>query len=117
MHHRHVRHGGLLEDQLTNIQTVQFTINGSDTNPWHRMGLKQNPFPQIGLAEYDAGCRALNKLGGDPIPPEEAEAYIRKTLQGFAPDFVDRAVASYRAGAIVHVEFQVDIDQPRYTGD
>lgn len=96
------------------IQSVSFTLNGTDTNPWHRMGLKQNPFPQVGLSEYDAGCRSLNKLGGDPIPPERAEAYIRETLLGFQPAFVDQVVDSYVAGEIVQITFQFDLNQPKW---
>ena len=57
---------------------LNVTINGTDMNPWHRLGLRQNPFPQIGKAEYAASA-GLASLDGDPgrtaddIPPAQPE--------------------------------------------
>ena len=80
------------------------TLNGTDTNPWHRMGLRQNPFPQLGRAEYDAGERQINSLDGDPLT---GEADIRRRLQGFDPEFIDLCVKCFKPGERVRfiVEF------------
>lgn len=70
------------------ILTLKVTLNGTDTNPFHAMGLTQRPFPQLGKAEYDAQERILNRLAAEPIPDV---GYRRKTLTdaGFSPEFVD----------------------------
>ena len=62
---------------------LNVTINGTGINPWHRFGLRQNPFPQLGKAEYSlstaptpcprrpgAGHPRVNPRS---IPLEEAE--------------------------------------------
>jgi hypothetical protein len=79
------------------VETITLTvrINGTDKNPWHKMGLKCNPFPQIGKAEYDAAELTLAELDGDPVTgPED----IRKRLRGFSPEFVELCVANFRPG-------------------
>ena len=43
---------------------LNVTINGTGNNPWHRFGLRQNPFPQLGKTEYAAGERQLASLDG-----------------------------------------------------
>ena len=65
---------------------LNVTINGTDMNPWHRFGLRQNPFPQIGKAEYAAGERKLADLHGDPVRTADD---IRERLAGFDPEFVE----------------------------
>lgn len=85
---------------------LKVTLNGTAENPWHRMGLTQNPFPQIGHAEYDAAERRLNKLGGDPIKDVQQ---IRDTLQGyFTDDFIELCCAQFKPGEMVH--FQITFD-------
>jgi hypothetical protein len=76
-------------------------LNGTDENPWHRWGLHQNPFPQIAKHEYQAGMMRLQKLGGDPIPNTD---YIRETLKGFDPEFVDLLCKMYHPGEMVKFE-------------
>lgn len=73
-------------------------LNGTNVNPWHRIGLKQNPFPQIAKAEYAGAVHRVQKLGGDPIPNT---AYIRETLVGFSDEFVALCCAKYIPGKTV----------------
>jgi hypothetical protein len=83
---------------------LKFTLNGTDENPYHKWGLKQNPFPQIAKYEYMAACRQLNKLGGDPIPNTD---YIRAVLEGWSQEFVDKVCESFVPGEIVRVSVEV----------
>lgn len=83
--------------------TVTVTINGTDVNSWNRWGLRQNPFPQVGLAEFDAGERQIHSLNGEPVRSEED---IRKRLHGFSAEFIDLCVAEYRPGQ--RVSFKVE---------
>jgi len=76
-------------------------LNGTDTNPFQKWGLRQNPFPQLARAETDIFEHRLNKLGGDPIPRDRPEAYIREVLAGFSTEFIDLCVAKYRPGEMV----------------
>ena len=83
------------------MPTIVVSLNGTDQNPFEKMGLKQNPFGQLNKAETDAAERALNNLGADPIPHDNAEAYIREKLTGFSPELVDLCVKQFRPGKIV----------------
>jgi hypothetical protein len=59
--------------------TLTVRLNGTDTNPWHVLHLRCNPFPQIARHEFMAGEMALNELNGDPLRgPED----IRERLSG-----------------------------------
>jgi hypothetical protein len=71
------------------------TINGTGMNPWHRFGLRQNPFPQIGKAEYAAGERQLASLDGDPVRTADD---IRGRLAGFEPEFVEGVIRRWQPG-------------------
>jgi hypothetical protein len=75
--------------------TITVTINGTAQNPWHRYNLRQNPFPQLAKAEYDAACRAIASLDGDPITDAQQ---IRDRLPGFGAPFVELCVSQYRPG-------------------
>jgi hypothetical protein len=74
---------------------LNVTINGTDMNPWHRFGLRQNPFPQIGKAEYAAGERKLASLDGDPVRTADD---IRERLSGFAPEFIEGVIQRWQPG-------------------
>ena len=74
---------------------LNVTINGTDINPWHRFGLRQNPFPQTGKAEYAAGERKLASLDGDPVRTADD---IRERLAGFAPEFVEGVIQRWQPG-------------------
>lgn len=77
---------------------LKVLLNGTKENPWLRLGVTQNPFPQIARAEYSAACLRLQKLGGDPIPNVE---YIRETLVGFTPEFVALCCKNFKPGQMV----------------
>jgi hypothetical protein len=74
---------------------LNVTINGTGMNPWHRFGLRQNPFPQTGQAEYAAGERKLASLDGDPVQTPDD---IRERLAGFAPAFVEGVIQRWQPG-------------------
>lgn len=73
-------------------------LNGTDTNPFHKYGVSQNPFPQIPDARWTGACLRLQKLGGDPIPDTD---YIRRVLDGFNPEFVDLCCNKFVKGEMV----------------
>jgi hypothetical protein len=70
-------------------------LNGTDVNPWHRWGLSQNPFPQIGKYEYDRYVHIVQSLAGDPIPNTD---YIREKLKGFHPAFIELCCKHFKKG-------------------
>lgn len=73
-------------------------LNGTDENPYGKLGMTQNPFPQIAQAEYTDGCLQLQALGGEPIPDTD---YIRKHLRGWSKEFVDLCCAQFQKGKVV----------------
>jgi len=75
---------------------LSVTVNGTHTNPWHRFGLRQNPFPQTGKAEYAAGERQLASLDGDPVRTADD---IRDRLAGFDPEFVEGVIQRWQPAA------------------
>ena len=81
--------------------TILVVLNGTDENPWHRMGLTQNPIPQLGKKEYDRACLHLQALGGEPIPDVD---YIRNHLKGWNEEFVELCCTNFRKGEIVRFE-------------
>jgi hypothetical protein len=95
---------------------LNVTINGTDVNPWHRFGLRQNPFPQIGKAEYAAGERKLASLDGDPVRAAED---IRERLAGFAPEFVEGIIRRWQPGRRVtfKIAFPTGRNTPEPSGE
>ncbi len=95
---------------------LNVTINGTDVNPWHRFGLRQNPFPQIGKAEYAAGERKLASLDGDPV---RAADDIRERLAGFAPEFVEGIIRRWQPGRRVtfKIVFPAGRNTPEPSGE
>lgn len=85
--------------------TFDVVLNGTDTNPYHQWGLKQNPFPQIARYEYASHLLHLAKLGGDPIPDTD---YIRKHLEGWLPAFIDLCCKNFRKGEVVKFRYSFD---------
>ena len=80
------------------------TLNGGDTNPYLKMGLRMNPFPILGKAQYnDAPIRLL---GAASIPQEAKRLgitptqYIQGVLQGFSREFVELCWARYKEGEV-----------------
>lgn len=74
---------------------LSVTVNGTHTNPWHRFGLRQNPFPQTGKAEYAVGERQLASLDGDPVRTADD---IRERLAGFEPEFIEGVIQRWQPG-------------------
>src|ERR1039457_1326514 len=91
---------------------LNVTINGTDMNPWHRFGLRQNPFPQTGKAEYAAGERKLASLDGDPVRTADD---IRERLAGFDPEFVEGVIQRWQPGH--RVRFKIVFPGGRNTAE
>jgi hypothetical protein len=91
---------------------LNVTINGTDINPWHRFGLRQNPFPQIGKAEYAAGEGKLASLDGDPVRTADD---IRERLAGFDPEFVEGVIKRWQPGR--RVRFKIVFPGGRNTSE
>ncbi len=85
---------------------MKFTValNGTDQNPYHQFGLKQNPFPQIGDARYDPSLRHLARLGAEPIPDIE---YIKKHLTGWSDEFVNLCCRMFKKGEMVRFTVKI----------
>ena len=88
------------------------TVNGTGRNPWHRFGLRQNPFPQTGKAEYAAGERQLASLDGDPVRTADD---IRERLAGFAPEFIEGVIQRWQPGH--RIRFKVVFPAGRNTAE
>ena len=99
---------------MTEMERIELnvTVNGTDTNPWHRFGLRQNPFPQTGKAEYAAGERQLASLDGDPVRTSDD---IRERLAGFDPKFVEGVIRRWQPGR--RVSFKVMFPSRRNTAE
>lgn len=87
---------------------LKVALNGTDKNPFTIYGVSQNPFPQIAKREYQARIMNMQKLGGPPIPKDNAEHYIRETLNGWSQEFIELCVSKYRPGE--YVKFEVNFD-------
>jgi hypothetical protein len=79
---------------------LTFPINGTDTNPYAKWGLRWNPFPGVPYHELQRGAMQLNSLGGEPIRSADD---IRERLRGFEPAFVERVIRAWRPGKLVHI--------------
>jgi len=79
-------------------RTLEVVLNGTDTNPFHRFGCTQNPFPQSGEYASVGNTLKLQSLGGDPIPNTQ---YIRDTLKGFSSEFVELCCKNFKPGELV----------------
>ena len=82
------------------------TINGTGTNPWHKMGLRQNPFPQIAKAELASYMNTLSQLDADPI---KDVSQLREILKGWSQEFVELCCAQFKSGE--RVRFTVTLPQ------
>ena len=91
---------------------LNVTINGTGINPWHRFGLRQNPFPQLGKTEYAAGERQLASLDGDPVRTADD---IRERLAGFDPEFVEGVIQRWQPGR--RVRFKIVFPGGRNTAE
>lgn len=80
------------------MMKLTVALNGTKVNPYAKMGLKQNPFPQIAKYEYTAHMLKLQSLGGEPIPDV---AHIKRVLQGWSPEFVALCCRNFKPGEYV----------------
>jgi hypothetical protein len=74
------------------------TINGTGTNPWHRLNLRQNPFPQIAKSEFLDAMVQLNSLDADPISPANVDEEIDRRLSGWTEEFRSLCKKMYEPG-------------------
>jgi hypothetical protein len=81
-----------------NKRSLDICLNGTDANPFHKWGLKQNPFPQTGKREEDRHCLHIQALGGDPIPDID---YIRRHLAGWSQELIDICCRRFVKGEYV----------------
>jgi hypothetical protein len=97
---RSVRHSQPRNTAMPTTMTV--SLNGTDTNPFYKFGLTQNPFPQLARMETDAQVLRLQALGADPIPNT---AFIREWLAGYCTEeLIDLCVARFKPGELVHFD-------------
>lgn len=82
-------------------------LNGTNKNTWHILGLRCNPFPQLGKHEYMAGERALNELDGDPLEgPDDIRARLKgKVSERLIELCVERFVPGQR------VKFEITFEE------
>lgn len=100
-----------MSTDANDLVTLVVTINGTDSNPFARWGMRQNPFPQVSTSQAPIGGQlALASLGGEPVTSEQD---IRDRLTGFAPDFIEGVIARWVPGQIV----KFTITFPRVTGE
>ena len=83
----------------SDMTQLRVTLNGTLRNPFLRLGLIQNPFPQIAKAELVDAIAALNSLAAKPI---EGVEDIRSRLAGkLSEEFIDLCCLRYRKGQMV----------------
>lgn len=81
-------------------------LNGTYENPYHKLGLEMNPFPQIGDSRFDE--TPIKILAATPILNA---AHIRKVLKGFDKEFVTECCKRFKKGE--RVEFAVSFPDTR----
>ncbi len=75
----------------------EVSLNGTDSNPFTKLGLTQNPFPAIPKAEYEVVNVTLADLGARPIKDAED---IRCRLIGWSAEFIELCVTNFIPGKI-----------------
>lgn len=86
------------------------TINGTNKNPWNRWGLKCNPFPQTGKAEFWKWDQVLQALDSDPIKDlGELKERLRPFVGPEAQEFVDLCCQQFRPGERVSFEVRFPV--------
>jgi hypothetical protein len=74
---------------------ITVTLNGTSENPYHKLGMRRNPFPQIARAEFNAADRMLAQLDAEPLNgPED----IRRILAGCDADFIELCCKQFKKG-------------------
>lgn len=84
-----------------NVMTVM--LNGMDTNPYSKYGVRCNPFPQIAKYETQQQIMRVQELGATPIPDTN---FIRNHLKGYASEeLIDLCCKQFQKGQ--YVEFMI----------
>ena len=83
------------------MHKLRVKLNGTDVNPFERLGVRQNPFPQVAKYELNALCRLLNELAAVPIKDVDD---LRRRMKGATPEFVDGCCARFRKGEVVEFD-------------
>jgi hypothetical protein len=83
--------------------TLQVSLNGTKINPFHKYGIKQNPFPQLGKAQWAEAERRVAQLGGNPLRDTDQ---IREILKGFDQTFVNLCCFHFKKGE--YIRFAVE---------
>ena len=91
---------------MANIQ-VSVWLNGTATNPFHKVGLTCNPFPALPDAnpKFRALNHALRVLGSEPMPTVE-DLKGKLTKLGAVPEFIELCVKHYRPGKITRFSIE-----------
>ena len=89
---------------------LEVVLNGTNENPYHKFGLKQNPFSQLADARFDPYVLKLQSLGAEPIKDVQ---HIRKMLAGWSQEFVDLCCQKFEPGKMVR--FKVSFRFPGET--
>lgn len=85
---------------------VTIALNGTDTNPYERIGFKSNPFPAIPKAEYDSNGtnNLIRDLEANPI---KDKADLRSRLYRCSEEFIEGCLERFKPGYMVRftIEF------------
>lgn len=90
------------------MPTIMVHLNGTPENPFHKLGLTQNPFPQIAEHKWSGACLRMQSLGGDPIPHDTYSEYIRERLKGFSEELIGLCISRFQPGKYVTLEVSWD---------
>ncbi len=75
----------------------EVSLNGTDSNPFTKLGLTQNPFPAIPKGGYEVVNTTLADLGSRPIKDSED---IRCRLRGWSEEFIELCISNFVLGKI-----------------
>lgn len=86
------------------IYTLRVLLNGTDVNPFEKLGTSCNPFPAVPIYEFQGSTMALQRMCGPKI---ESADEIRRTLKGaFTDEFVEYIAGRFRPGELVKFRIQ-----------
>jgi hypothetical protein len=86
---------------------IRVRLNGTDSNPYHKMGLTRNPFPVIPKAEFSAANDLLARLDAEPI---ESSTHLLELLRETTSEFQEVCLKYFQLGK--HVSFLVEVPLP-----
>lgn len=92
------------------MPTITVKLNGTDTNPYHKLGLRMNPFP----SQYETSD-GLRFLAATPISKEDPEGHIRRALTGFSSEFINLCVKLYKPNEMVSFQVEWNVHEHPHT--